>query len=803
MRIYGEIKRAAAGLADVDPSVPTRTFRFAPLYSGGPAQIDGWDADVYIDVATLRIDERPRALVEHDLSECVGRLENIEKRVDPTTGQIAIYCDAVIGGCAAAQKIVDANAAIDGWTPSIGAYRIHDSDVVRFADCSKVKINGVYGAPYPGYVVYYATLCEGSFVWVPGDAGARAFLARVGDSMDEKRKREAEFDEYLLRKGFKREDLADEELEKARRDFEEFAGRTRFECGDDDDKKATAGAAEIADDAVKKALDELPDDEAKVLDEAVLKEIAEDIADEFDDGDILAEVEKADEKAKARLRRALAPSSPRAAESRRVDAIKTLCAGYGRDGARIAARAIERGWSVKRTDAILRAETEKKNDSRRSQVVAGVGLGAPNNGDGIDRDGRPSREKILAVALAMNCGMDANRAKKAFKVDDRVVDAATGAEFRGVSLRPIIAECCNSFKPGSYTWNTSPYEGFQMMKQACASVALARSLGPQATAALGFTTISAVDIFELVLQAFLEPREDVAPPIYREITREYVLRDFNQSRSFLATMTGRLNEITTTGELSHVGFETTEFRHQTKPMGAVFSIPEQTFIDDRLDAYADLLAQMNELPDYSVEHDVAKAFWDIINGDAKVAVDGVEQPFLSAENGNLISGADSALTENGLTQAVTALNSFKNANGIPLRADGSILLTGSATHAAAQRLYTSEYLYPFDKSGVNNIYRGVYLPKLWQWLDAAHSPQYKADGVTASLTQTYASSLWILLRDPKRRPAVVVNKMAGFESPQIKRYEMDPNVWGFTYQLIYPYSVDIQYTDSLVVSYGA
>lgn len=212
---------------------------------------------------------------------------------------------------------------------------------------------------------------------------------------------------------------------------------------------------------------------------------------------------------------------------------------------------------------------------------------------------------------------------------------------------------------------------------------------------------------------------------------------------------------------------------------------------------------MNELPDYSVEHDVAKAFWDIINGDAKVAVDGVEQPFLSAENGNLISGADSALTENGLTQAVTALNSFKNANGIPLRADGSILLTGSATHAAAQRLYTSEYLYPFDKSGVNNIYRGVYLPKLWQWLDAAHSPQYKADGVTASLTQTYASSLWILLRDPKRRPAVVVNKMAGFESPQIKRYEMDPNVWGFTYQLIYPYSVDIQYTDSLVVSYGA
>lgn len=809
MKIYGEIKPIKGALHDVDTNVPSRTFRFAPLYSGGPAQIDGWEGDVYIDVATLKIDDAPRALVEHNLSECVGRLENIEKRIDENTGRLGVYCDAVIGGCAAAQKIVDANAVVDRWAPSIGAYRIHESDVKHYDDCSKVVINGAYGEPYPGYVVYNATLCEGSFVWVPGDAGARAFLAKIGSPMDKKREEEARFDEYLLRKGFKREDMADDELEKARRDFEEFAGRTGFACGDDPEKKATAEAAEIADEAVKKALENIPEEDAKALDEAVLKEVAEEIADEMESGDILAEAEKADEKATMKIKRIInsakaniggAYASNRE-EDRRVAAIKTLCADFGRDGARVAAKAIEKGWSVKRTDAILRAEAEKKQMNRSSQVIASVGLG--QRADGLDADGRPLREKVLAVALALNCGMSQDRAKRAFKVDDRVINEAVSGKNRGMSIRPIIAECCNSYKPYSYDMTTTPLAGFNMMKQACASAATIRALGPRVAANLGFTTISAIDIFELVLQAFMEPREDVAPPVYREITKEYVMRDFNQARSFLATMTGRLQQISTTGQLEHVGFTTKEFTHQTAPMGAVFTIPEQTFIDDQLGAYADLLAQLNELPDYSVEHDVAKAFWGLINGDTTTQIDGQTVPFVSAANGNLISGAGSALDENGVTAAVTALNSFKNANGLPLRADGSILLTGSATHAAAQRLYTSEYLYPFGQGGVNNIYRNVYKPKLWQWLDAAHSAEFKADGTTPSVTQTYKDSLWILLRDPQRRPAVVVNKMAGFESPQVKRFDTDPNVWGFTYQLIYPYSVDVQYVDSMVVSYGA
>ena len=52
---------------------------------------------------------------------------------------------------------------------------------------------------------------------------------------------------------------------------------------------------------------------------------------------------------------------------------------------------------------------------------------------------------------------------------------------------------------------------------------------------------------------------------------------------------------------------------------------------------------------------------------------------------------------------------------------------------------------------------------------------------------------------PQTRPVVCVNKLVGYESPQVRTFDYDPNVWGLTYQMIYPYSVSTQYADGIVV----
>ena len=86
-------KRLIAFITDsLNKDVESVTFRFDPLYSGGPAYIDGFDAPAFVDLATLRIDPAPKALLEHDPEAVVGRLENI------VNDGSCVTCDAVIGG---------------------------------------------------------------------------------------------------------------------------------------------------------------------------------------------------------------------------------------------------------------------------------------------------------------------------------------------------------------------------------------------------------------------------------------------------------------------------------------------------------------------------------------------------------------------------------------------------------------------------------------------------------------------------------------------------------------------------------
>ena len=55
-----------------NPNVESRKYRFDPLYSGGAAFIDDFDAPVYIDLATLKVDPAPKALLDHDMEQIVG-----------------------------------------------------------------------------------------------------------------------------------------------------------------------------------------------------------------------------------------------------------------------------------------------------------------------------------------------------------------------------------------------------------------------------------------------------------------------------------------------------------------------------------------------------------------------------------------------------------------------------------------------------------------------------------------------------------------------------------------------------------
>ena len=123
----------------LDASVESTTFKFSPLYSGGPAYIDGFDAPAYVDLSTLSVDPAPKALLEHDFNAVVGRLENINNDGKQVT------CDAIVGGSDLARKVVEWAKTVAAWTPSIGVYRIDDRDVETVAANETKEVNGRSG----------------------------------------------------------------------------------------------------------------------------------------------------------------------------------------------------------------------------------------------------------------------------------------------------------------------------------------------------------------------------------------------------------------------------------------------------------------------------------------------------------------------------------------------------------------------------------------------------------------------------------------------------------------------------------
>ena len=795
VRAEARARSGAAAVDGYDPAVGSTTFKFAPLYSGGLLYIDGYDAPVVLDVESLRVDPAPKALLNHDFDSVVGRLENVEKRVDPATGRLALFCDAVVGGCALAERVVAWARDVAAWVPSVGAYRVRDVEEVPVGATALVNRQKFSG---PIYVVRGASLCEGSFVPIGGDGDARAILASL-----KKGRNEMTFEDWLTQEGYDANALSETERAELREKFDASGSGSVAASGEEDDEDdkgdvKASGSEELAtvvEEAVEQVVDELPAEEADALDDAATSEIVEtlvqELADDFEAAPVAAAL-KATRLAKKAVRARLdaqksgsrrTPSAPsprsdakaRLAENRRVEAIKALCATDEKIGAAVAAKGIAEGWSLDRTRRYLEASGRKRG------IVAG--LKKPGVGR-LDANG-PRRQDVLAASLAITCGMAPERVQAAFGFDQRVVDAAESKANRNATLRTVVAASNNSFRPGSYNVDTNKLTGYRECRANCRRLAFG-------SVQAGFSTVSAVDVFSAVLQAFLEDGAQTAKPLWDRIAKTNTLADFTAVKSYSPTLVGRLEEIAATGKIEKVSFETKEFTQTAKPTGASFTVPYMMIVNDQIDAFAELVRQFNELPNQCVERDVAGLFWDALEGKALYEPDG--KPLVSEERGNLLVGPTSALGEEGIGLAKAALVGATNDNGFPLATGGERLVCGPALGALANRLYSSEFIAVDAGMGTRNVYQGEFEPLVWPYLSEALAKK------NSFVAQNHAT-LWAILRDPARRPAFCVNKVLGYESPQLEQFDL-PDEWGVSYRAIYPYGVSVKHWDGIVVCKG-
>jgi len=323
-----------------------------------------------------------------------------------------------------------------------------------------------------------------------------------------------------------------------------------------------------------------------------------------------------------------------AAETRRVEAIRRLCAGKHPD---VEAQAIEDGWDETRTELhVLRAN--------RPKVPA---VATPQ---------RPAGPQVFEAVALMSSGMPLSRIEAAFAAP--VLEAAD--RLRGVGIQEFCELACGQQLP-------------RFRRDASGWLQAA------------FSTVSLPGILSNVANKMLLEGYNYIEDAWRKIAKIASVNDFKEHSRYRMTGAFKFEQVGPDGELKHGKLDEQKYGQKADTHGIMFALTRQMIINDDLGAFTDIPRQIG----MGAAEAIADAVWTLWLANP-VQTDG--KAFFSTDHKNYAEGADTALTVDGLTAAEVMFGEQTRPNGRPLGVPASILLVPTALKVPAEMLMKSVQL---------------------------------------------------------------------------------------------------------------
>jgi len=403
-----------------------------------------------------------------------------------------------------------------------------------------------------------------------------------------------------------------------------------------------------------------------------------------------------------------------AAEQERIAAVRKVCGDGHPD---IAARAIRDGWDVTRTELeVLRAD-------RPEAPAAHV----PD---------RAMTGKVLEAACMLTGGLtDAERL-----YDAPTLEAADRRFRGGIGLQELLIEAA---------W-ANGYEGRNFRDSRSV---LRFAFRPDVQAAL--STIDVGGILSNVANKFLLEGFFSVERTWRNLCAVRNVQDFKTVTSYRLIGRDEYEIVAPGGELKHGTLGEESYTNKADTYGLMLSIDRRDIINDDLGAITTVPRKLGRGSGLKI-NDV---FWTVFLNSSG---------FFKTANKNYLTGADTALSIDGLTKAEVAFLEQTDSDGKPIGIMPAVLLVPTALSAMATMLQkaleirdtTSSTKYP-----VANPHQGKFRTEVSRYL--------------ANSTYTGSSAkAWYLLADPNDLPVVEVAFLNGQESPTIETAEADFNVLG-------------------------
>jgi len=323
-----------------------------------------------------------------------------------------------------------------------------------------------------------------------------------------------------------------------------------------------------------------------------------------------------------------------AAETRRVEAIRKVCAGKHPD---IEAKAIEDGWDESRTELhVLRAS--------RPQVPT------------VASQPRNTSPQVFEAVALMASGLPNSRIEAVY--DEPILEAAD--KLRGVGIQEFCELASGQRLP-------------RFRRDASGWLQAA------------FSTASLPGILSNVANKMLLEGYNYVEDAWRRVVKIASVNDFKEHTRYRMTGAFQFQQVGPDGELKHGQLGEQQFGQKADTHGIMFALTRQMIINDDMGAFTDIPRQIG----MGAAEAIADAVWGLWLSNP-VQADGKE--FFHADHANYVEGADTALNVDGLTDAEVTFGKQTKPNGKPLGTPASILLVPTALKVPAEMLMKSVQL---------------------------------------------------------------------------------------------------------------
>ena len=434
------------------------------------------------------------------------------------------------------------------------------------------------------------------------------------------------------------------------------------------------------------------------------------------------------------------------AERERVAAIRAICDG---EFPEIEKDAISSGW----TPEVVTKKVLETIRAERPAANVHISVKTEPEGDSL--------RKTIEAAMCLRCGISADDLEKSY--DGKTIEA--GMREMDMPLKQLLVECMKL--------DGIPYgRGFD-----------------NETIRAAFSSVSLPGILSNVANKKLLKSFESQPVIATKLCSTGDLNDFKDNDRFRLTDVGDLLPVGADGEIKDGGVTEEAAKNQLDTYGKKFVLTRKMIINDDLGAFMKVPVAMGNRAARLID----QLFFSRLLKNP-VQLDG--KALFSTAHKNLLTGASSALSFDGLKKAIQLFLDQVDADGQPISVEPKFLLVPTALKHLAIELTRGATL--ITAGGADNVVRPALNILADENLQVVSSP-YLAN----SAYEGASSTAWYLFGDPHQVDTWEIGYLKGKRTPTVERGETDFNTLGLWFRVYFDLGVREQEHRGMVKSAGA